>query len=101
MKKREEDRLEEAAQKIRTQRQEAEELKRRRQVRVTDRVPVTKKARHGCAYPKVVNSCTFVDDSIQGTVQHLQRLYLREHEEKLLAFSETSLANLLRYLLWV
>ncbi|KAI5121011.1 hypothetical protein M0805_005957 [Coniferiporia weirii] len=47
LKEKEAVRLEEAASKIRNQRLKAEELKRRHQIKITDRLPTTKRPRHG------------------------------------------------------
>ncbi|KAH8117167.1 hypothetical protein DFH11DRAFT_1541493 [Phellopilus nigrolimitatus] len=49
LKEKEAVRLEEASSKIRNQRLEADGLKRKRQVKLTDRLPLPKRPRHGCS----------------------------------------------------
>ena len=50
-------RLEEAGNKIRNQRLEAEELKRKRQVQLTDRLLPQKRFRGGCKFALIPSFC--------------------------------------------
>lgn len=78
-------RLEEVGSKLRSQRMEAVERKKEREVKYTDRVPPPKRTRTGCTgfnyiflYSGTHDAC-----SIQGTRLYSQKLYFRKLDPRL------------------
>lgn len=85
-------RLEDIRIRLRTQRHEADERKREREVKITDRVPPAKRPRNGCMFNlSLGHSITDKYHFIQGQDLPNRKLFFRKRARRLPRFRETYL----------
>ena len=75
-------RFEELGSRLRNQRQEAEERKKEREVKLTDRPPPSKRSRTGCKKRYTAPRMYLFNASSQGVPPSNQRVFSRRHGQK-------------------